>query len=163
MGSNWILINEIKFTNRQVLWMRRWQRFYRRRITWGRYWEWGRASGLCVEWVSCNAFHKSECLKQGHTANNSVLNKLRGGKQEFRWLERLKLRRHIPTESYRVHCSTPLLLLLPPPPPKVSWVRVVIKVCFEGTLSRTFFGFFSEMAPKSRLSTFNHAGNAPRT
>ena len=33
----------------------------------------------------------------------------------------------------------------------------------KGALSRTFFGFFSKMAPKLRLSTFNHAGNAPRT
>ena len=33
----------------------------------------------------------------------------------------------------------------------------------KGTLSRTFFGFFSKTAPNLRLSTFNHAGNAPRT
>ena len=36
-------------------------------------------------------------------------------------------------------------------------------VKIKGTLSRTFFGFFSKTAPKLRLSTFNHAGNAPRT
>ena len=33
---------------------------------------------------------------------------------------------------------------------------------FKETLSRTFFGFFSKMATKLRLSAFNHAGNAPR-
>ena len=33
----------------------------------------------------------------------------------------------------------------------------------KGTLSRTFFGFFSKTVPKLRLSTFNYAGNAPRT
>ena len=33
----------------------------------------------------------------------------------------------------------------------------------EGTLSQTFFGLFSKTAPKLRLSSFNHAGNAPRT
>ena len=37
------------------------------------------------------------------------------------------------------------------------------RVDLKGTLSRTFFGFFSEMAPKLQLSTFNHAGNAPKT
>ena len=33
----------------------------------------------------------------------------------------------------------------------------------KGALSRTFFDFFSKTAPKLRLSTFNHTGNAPRT
>ena len=33
----------------------------------------------------------------------------------------------------------------------------------KGTLSQTFFGFFSKTAPKLRLSTFDHAGNVPRT
>ena len=34
---------------------------------------------------------------------------------------------------------------------------------FKGTLSRPFCDLFSKTAPKLRLSTFNHAGNAPRT
>ena len=35
--------------------------------------------------------------------------------------------------------------------------------CIKGTLSRIFFGFFGKMSPKLRHSSFNHAGNAPRT
>ena len=33
----------------------------------------------------------------------------------------------------------------------------------KGALSRTFFGFFSKTAPKLQLSSFNHAGNSPKT
>ena len=33
----------------------------------------------------------------------------------------------------------------------------------KGALSRPFCDLFSKTAPKLRLSTFNHAGNAPRT
>ena len=43
-----------------------------------------------------------------------------------------------------------------------TWLqRGTVRV--KGALSRTFFGFFSKTAPKLRLSTFNHAGNAPGT
>ena len=44
-----------------------------------------------------------------------------------------------------------------------SWLCHIPLTWVKGTLSRTFFGFFSKMALKLRLSTFNHAGNAPRT
>ena len=46
-------------------------------------------------------------------------------------------------------------------------VNLILKNPFslklKGTLSWTFFDLFSKTAPKLRLSTFNHAGNAPRT
>ena len=42
-------------------------------------------------------------------------------------------------------------------------VRSDLDLDLKGTLSRTFFGFFSKKAPKLRLSAFNHAGNVPRT
>ena len=35
-------------------------------------------------------------------------------------------------------------------------------LAIKGTLSRTFFGFFSKTSPKLRLSSFNHTRNAPR-
>ena len=41
--------------------------------------------------------------------------------------------------------------------------KCIIITSIKGTLSRTFFGFFSKKATKLRLSIFNHAGNSPRT
>ena len=36
-------------------------------------------------------------------------------------------------------------------------------ITFRRRIRGTSFAFFSKTAPKLRLSTFNHAGNAPRT